>query len=136
MTSLRHVVIAFGGFLSLSLLGGCSYSYTFEVSGVVKSAKTGEPIPGVEIYSLIDGWPDERAPERPAGPCATTGKDGTFSFEVPISAGLVDRTHDARWVLFFARDGFKSQNVDLKTVRAPKSTKTKGTVCVIVDLKD
>jgi hypothetical protein len=136
MYSIRGVVASVMGVLCCSLVTGCSYLYTFDVSGVVNSGKTGKPIPGVKIYSMSHALPDNETPEERTTykVIATTGDDGTFSFEEQQSGASVSESHDAKWVLFFSKDGFKGQNVDLKTVRAPASAKTKSTVCVVVYL--
>jgi hypothetical protein len=111
------------------LLSGCQYSYTFAVSGVVKSAATGKALAGVKVFStrqdLAEFNPDATQPD------AVTGKDGAFAFTVRVPDIHFMAGSDRRWHLLFNGQGLK-EAVDLHGAQAPESAKTIVPVFVVV----
>jgi hypothetical protein len=98
------------------LLCGCSYNYHFDISGVVRSAD-GEPLAGVKI--VLDpigdgsGW-DTEFISKP---------DGTFSYELLETPNRFDDGRLPTYVLWFSKEGYVKEKVDISPKRKPSSYK-------------
>jgi hypothetical protein len=134
MTRLRRLVWLCLGLAIPSLLAGCSYSYPFEVAGVVRSAATGKPLAGVEVYSTHIN-PDDPVPGEDR-PVAVTGPDGSFSFAEKVSDVNFMQEGGTRWVLLFRKKGLKQERSDLRHVPRPRSARTTTPVAVAVSLSE
>jgi hypothetical protein len=137
-TRLRFPASAFLVAALCPLLAGCSFAYPFEVSGFARSAATGKPLAWVKIFSThisSDRSPGGLVPGEDR-PVATTGADGSFSFSESVRDVHFMQGGGTRWVLLFAREGFKREEVDLRTVRRPSSAKVTTPVFVVLYLTE
>lgn len=85
----------------LVCVSGCSRYIRYEVSGTVKDASTGKPIPAIEVSVVgLDG----------VGPTTT---DARGQFELRL--GSCDRAIYRRptWLLIFRGDGYDSEQIDV-----------------------
>ncbi len=123
---LRLCALAVIGLATCGLLSGCSFSYTFEVSGVIRDAMDGKPVVGARIYSLHDNL--QGTPNPDSKPVAVTEGDGSFSFVESISDISFEIDHSAKWVLFISNDGFEDKRCDLRKVKRTQSAKEPGEV--------
>lgn len=105
------------------LLCGCSYRYHFDISGVVRSAN-GEALAGVKIVldSIGDGsgWVTE----------FKSGPDGTFSYELLVAPYQFDDGHLPTYVLWFSKEGYVKEKVDISPKQKPSSYKEHVSVVV------
>ena len=116
-------------FAALSSVGGCSYSYVYDVRGVILDASDGTPISDVAVALQSTIGIRVTTPE----PCMTNA-DGTFhySFKTYLPhRGLAD-SDAPRWLLLFKKAEFADQTVDITPVR--KSEKN-NLVSVVAYLK-
>ncbi len=123
---LRLCALSVISLATCGLLSGCSYSYTFEVSGVIRDAMDGKAIVGAKIYSLHYNL--EAPPDQGAKPIAITKDDGSFSFVESISDGSFSFDRSAKWVLFISSEGFDDKRCDLRKVKRTESAKESSPV--------
>jgi hypothetical protein len=96
------------------LLCGCSYSYHFDISGVVRSAD-GKPLSDVKI--VLDpigdgsGWVTE----------FKSAPDGTFSYEMRLAPHEFDDGRSPTCVLWFSKEGYVKEKVDISPMQKPNS---------------
>jgi hypothetical protein len=97
-------------------LCGCSYRYHFDISGVVRSAG-GQPLANVTI--VLDPKGDGSAQEAEFKSAA----DGSFSHEMLISPPAFDDGRLPTRVLWFSKEGYVKEKVDISPKQKPGSYK-------------
>ena len=107
---------------------GCSYRYHFDISGVVRSAD-GEPLAGVtiELDPIGDGsgWESE----------FKSGADGSFLHEMRIGPYEFDDDRLPIRVLWFSKDGYVKEKIDISPKQKPKTYKEHVPINVEARLK-
>jgi hypothetical protein len=113
--------------LFLVSVGGCQFSYPFELSGVVR-ATDGAPLPGVTVTLKAGGISESPFP-------LVTGDDGTFKGNFRIADREFMRDELPTWSLKLSKDGYESATVDVSPKQEPESPRTKTFITVVWTLK-
>ncbi len=111
----KHQNIQIFKFLTLLVfvvISGCSYSHMVELRGIVRSAKDGAPIPGVEVRLTPEGYGNVFP--------LVSGPDGTFRATVEMPD--IDFTGGEHWSVSLKKEGYNEEKVDLGTFKEPKSS--------------
>jgi hypothetical protein len=98
-------------------VGGCQFSYRFEVSGVVRSAADGLPLGGVIISLKSAGLRDETLFEM------VTRPDGTFSANFSVRDSAFHPDEFPKWTLELSREDYRDEKFDLTLRKRPNSPK-------------
>lgn len=111
------------------LLSGCSASYTYVISGIVKGAANGKPLQDVEIdvkYNI--GSVDKIVP-------IITRSDGTFRFEWNLLDGSFDGPRMPSLILNLTKTGYSDESVDISPQQKPSSTQIPAPIFVVAYLR-
>jgi hypothetical protein len=98
--------------LVFAVISGCSFEYPVELRGIVRSAKDGAPIAGVEVTLTPNGY-DVVFP-------VVSGPDGTFG--VTISMPDISFGSNRPWSVSFKKEGYNEEKVELGSFTEPKSS--------------
>jgi hypothetical protein len=115
-TTSRSAATALGGLLLVYAVSGCSYSYPFEMSGVVKDAASGAPLAGVSV-TLEAGLCSSDNPFP-----VVTQPDGTFSANFRVYDGDFMGNRLPKWSLTLSREGYADLTIDVSPKQIPEST--------------
>ena len=120
-------VVVVAACLSIS---GCSYSYLYDVTGVILEMPDGTPISDVEVTLKS---PNYGITVMTSEPCLTKA-DGTFlfSFRTYLPHDGLAGSRDIRWTLFLTKADYADQIVDITPIRKSES---KNLVSVVAYLK-
>jgi len=116
----------FGLFLVVGV-SGCSFSYPFEISGVVRSAD-GTPLAGVSVTLNAGSIRESSFP-------VVTGADGKFTGTARIGDIEFMREGLPKWSLELSRDGYETTTVDVSPKQKPESPRETTFVSTSVALK-
>jgi len=115
---------------------GCSYSYEYEIRGVILSAVDGAPLAGVGVTLKLQPrikptrWVG--AHERIVGP-TSSAPDGAFSFNTEIDDVEFDLL--PRWVLILTKTGYDDAVVDIGPHGEPKSGSSPYLIAVVAYMR-
>jgi hypothetical protein len=111
----RSASMSIGAMLLTLCVGGCQFSYPFEINGVVTNAANGTPLPGVSVKLEGLGLHLEESPFP-----IVTDADGKFS--VKFRADDVAFQPDlSKWSITLAKEGYKQVVLDVSQTRRPES---------------
>ncbi len=112
--------------LVFCVMSGCQKLYTYRMSGVVRSATDGSPIPNARV-EVSGEWTFALEPTH-------TGIDGTFMIEGEVSDSAFRVGYPA-WSLRVSRSGFADEVLDVSPTEQPESSRNPVRIFVVVQMR-
>jgi hypothetical protein len=128
---LRGISLFAVAVLSFSICG-CSKVYNFEVTGTVRSAVDGKPLPGVRIAVNTYGEKDRPDLDEAATQTDEAGAFATQKFYVSIIEFGEGRP---TWYLKVEKEGYLPEFVEIKPKRAPEQTGSTSTIVSVIYMR-
>ena len=112
-TLLSWLVVTVCMVSTMFYISGCSYSFTYQGSGIVRNAIDGKPLPGITVHfdgpMIGGGIPVTDPATKGITPDGVTGPDGSFRFTAHDS-----HSPDGPVTLFFHGTGYVTERFSIR----------------------